>query len=64
VESFQYLDAKQDTGNGGEGMARAPRPAATSRAPVAAGARDNYDEAPDMGAPKRLGGESEEDIPF
>jgi single-strand DNA-binding protein len=72
VESFQYLEARGE--NGGEGMARAPRPAATaapSRGPAPAAApayaRDSFDDEPDMGGPPRHGGgggENEDDIPF
>ena len=74
VESFQYLEPRQDGGGGGGGNmseapmraprqvaaspARAPAPAARSYAPS-----NNYDD--DMGAPPgKSGGGTEDDIPF
>ncbi|MCA1685584.1 MAG: single-stranded DNA-binding protein, partial [Planctomycetia bacterium] len=69
VESFQYLEARQDGGGGnmGEAPMRAPRQAA---APAKAGApaarsyapSNNYDDS-DMGAPPGKGG-GDDDIPF
>jgi single-strand DNA-binding protein len=72
VENFQYLEARADGagGDGGEGMARAPRTVTppVGRAPAAAQARDEggYDEAPVRGGAPRggSGGSSEDDIPF
>jgi single-strand DNA-binding protein len=66
MENFQYLEPRQDGGNGGgEGMARAPRSvtAPVSRAPAAAQS-DDSEEEPAAGAPASRGGKSEDDIPF
>ena len=74
VESFQYLEARQDGGGGGGGSMgeapmRAPRQAAAApaRAPATAARSyapsNNYDD--DMGAPPgKSGGGTEDDIPF
>lgn len=72
VESFQYLEARQDGGGGnnmGEAPMRAPRQAAAApaRAPATAARSyapsNNYDD--DMGAPPgKSGGGTEDDIPF
>ena len=80
VESFQYLEARQDgggnmdggnigAGNSGEAPMRAPRPqAAPAPARAAAPAPRSYAPAnnydDDMGAPPGKGGGSEDDIPF
>jgi single-strand DNA-binding protein len=73
VESFQYLEARQDGGNGGggnmgDGSMRAPRQAAQPARAAAPAARsyapsNNYDDS-DMGAPPTKGGGGDEDIPF
>ena len=75
VESFQYLEARQDGGgnmgggNSGEAPMRAPRPQAApaparaaAPAPRSYAPANNYDD--DMGAPPGKGGGSEDDIPF
>jgi len=69
VESFQYLEARQDGGSGmGEPMARPSRPAA---APARAGAparnfapANDYDDSGMGSPPGRSGGGDDSDIPF
>ena len=73
VESFQYLEPRQDGGGGGgnmgDGSMRAPRqtaaPAPRAAAPAARSyaPSNNYDDS-DMGAPPTKGGGGDEDIPF
>jgi len=65
VENFQYLEPKADGMGGGEGVARAPRPAAAPR--QGAPSRNyggEYEDAPAVGAPAAGGGGRDEDIPF
>ena len=78
VESFQYLEARQDGGGNMDGgnmgasntddaPMRAPRQAAAPARPATPAARsyapaNNYDD--DMGAPPGKGGGTEDDIPF
>jgi single-strand DNA-binding protein len=68
VESFQYLDARQEGGNGGEerNFSRAPRPAAAPSKPQPTYARNEGEDDYDRGAPSRRGGDegNPDDIPF
>jgi single-strand DNA-binding protein len=63
LHDMQFLEPKSDGGNSsGEGMARAPRPAAAPQRQMNNGG-GNYNEEPDAPSPGGNGGQ-EEEIPF